>query len=113
MYVDGQTQRDLEILRARDGGLSILNLVDRTRTAPGARHLRFRVTHPLSDAAQITAAQDSIRFLAAADIPFTVDPNRLKEVESYLRIAMEVLCASLAIGRVSWLFTPKRGPPHV
>ena len=91
MYVDGQTQRDLEILRARDGGLSILNLVDRTRTAPGARHLRFRVTHPLSDAAQITAAQDSVRFLAHADVPFTIDPNRLKEVESYLESSFTTL----------------------
>jgi DNA mismatch repair protein MutS len=65
MHLDEMTRRNLELvepLRA-DGGKTLLNVLDRTRTAMGARLLRRWLLHPLLDPARIVVRQDAVATL--------------------------------------------------
>ena len=62
MYLDAMTRRNLELvepLRAGEG-TSLLELLDRTSTAMGARLLRRRVLRPLVEAAAIDRRLDAV-----------------------------------------------------
>jgi DNA mismatch repair protein MutS len=62
MHLDEMTRRNLELvepLRA-DGGATLLDVLDRTRTAMGARLLRRWLLRPLLDPAGIAARQDAV-----------------------------------------------------
>jgi DNA mismatch repair protein MutS len=66
MAIDDATLANLEILEAlRDGGkaATLLGVIDRTRTAPGARRIRRWVARPLTDRARIVARQLAIEAL--------------------------------------------------
>lgn len=70
VYTDGQymdmdinTRRNLELcetMRAKEKKGSLLWVLDRTKTAPGARLLRSYIEHPLLSAAEITKRQGAV-----------------------------------------------------
>ena len=67
MAIDAATRRNLELMRALDGGRrgSLLDAVDRTRTAGGGRLLAARLAAPLTDPAAIGARLDMVAFFVA------------------------------------------------
>ena len=68
MAMDAATRRNLELTRALDGGRrgSLLDVVDRTRTAGGGRLLASRLAAPLTDPGTIAARLDMVAFFAEA-----------------------------------------------
>jgi DNA mismatch repair protein MutS len=65
MRLDPPTRRNLELLGPLGGsGPGLLQLVDRTRTAMGARLLRSRLQEPLLEVGAITARLDAVAALA-------------------------------------------------
>jgi DNA mismatch repair protein MutS len=64
--IDESTQRNLELvknLREGDSHYSLLEVMDETRTAMGRRLLKWRILHPLLEAAAITARLDMVETL--------------------------------------------------
>ncbi len=66
MHIDAATRRNLELIRALDGGRagSLLSMIDRTVTGGGARLLEARITSPSTDIDQITNRLDAISTFA-------------------------------------------------
>ena len=65
MVLDEHTRRNLELVRATGSGQSLLQLLDRTRTAMGARLLRSWVQAPLLKAGDINERVAAVATLAA------------------------------------------------
>ena len=67
MAIDPATRTSLEIDRTTTGGRegSLLSVIDRTVTAPGARLLADRISRPLMSVEAINARLDSVAFLRA------------------------------------------------
>ncbi|MGA1793689.1 MAG: DNA mismatch repair protein MutS [Thermoplasmatota archaeon] len=66
MVLDSTTLRNLEVMRSvRDGSVkgTLLEVLDQTRTAMGARLLRNWIQHPLMDIAAIEERQDAVQAL--------------------------------------------------
>ncbi|MGJ8582856.1 MAG: DNA mismatch repair protein MutS [Marinosulfonomonas sp.] len=65
MQIDASTRRNLELTRSLSGGRegSLLNAIDRTVTAGGARLLERRLSSPSRDLSAIHGRLDSIDFL--------------------------------------------------
>ncbi len=65
MQIDAATRRNLELTQALSGGRegSLLNAIDRTVTAGGARLLERRISAPSRNLSQIHARHESVRFL--------------------------------------------------
>lgn len=65
MEIDAATRRNLEISESLSGGRqgSLLSVIDRTQTGPGARLLAARLAAPLTDIAEIDARLDTVHFL--------------------------------------------------
>ncbi|OOY22954.1 DNA mismatch repair protein MutS [Thioclava sediminum] len=65
MQIDAATRRNLELTQALSGGRegSLLNAIDRTVTAGGARLLERRISAPSRNLSEIHARHDSVRFL--------------------------------------------------
>jgi DNA mismatch repair protein MutS len=64
--IDESTQRNLELvrnLREGDSRYSLLEVMDETRTAMGRRLLKWRILHPLREAAAIKARLDMVETL--------------------------------------------------
>ncbi len=70
LALDATSQAHLEIVRSRaEGGVSLLQAIDRTVTPLGARQLRHWLLYPLRDAQKLTARQEVIAdFLAQPDL---------------------------------------------
>ncbi|TRW99655.1 DNA mismatch repair protein MutS [Paracoccus sp. M683] len=66
MQIDGATRRNLELTQALSGGRegSLLNAIDRTVTAAGARLLERRISAPSRDLDLIHARHDAVQMLA-------------------------------------------------
>jgi DNA mismatch repair protein MutS len=61
MELDAPTRRSLELVEPlTPGGKSLLRLVDRTKTSPGARRLRSWLQAPLTDLGQLTNRQRGV-----------------------------------------------------
>ena len=62
MHLDDMTCRNLELVRPlrADGGVTLLDVIDRTKTAMGARLLRRWILAPLLDTDEISTRQDAI-----------------------------------------------------
>lgn len=65
MQIDAATRRNLELTQALSGGRegSLLNAIDRTVTAGGARLLERRLSAPSRKLSEILARHDAVRFL--------------------------------------------------
>ncbi len=91
LQVDDLTLRDLEIFETRDGGASVFDLLNQTRTRLGARALRQRMATPLSVAFAIRQVQDAIRFLVASRPRLPFHGPELAAVERYVDDPFEIL----------------------
>ncbi|NIM47780.1 MAG: hypothetical protein GTO22_00700 [Gemmatimonadales bacterium] len=90
MLTDANTLKDLDILRSRDGGPSVFDLLDRTKTKGGKRALRSRFENPFREPEAIRQVQSALRFLLEHDIDFSVDPGLVAHVSDYLDSSWEV-----------------------
>jgi DNA mismatch repair protein MutS len=92
LVLDATTQAHLEIIRPRaEGGVSLLQSLDRTATPMGARQLRHWLLYPLRDLAALEARQQFIADLLAA-------PDALRRSRETLR---EVRDLERTVGRLS------------
>jgi DNA mismatch repair protein MutS len=99
LVLDRTTLRCLELVaNTRDGGRegTLLDVLDRTRTAMGARLLRTWLVAPLTDVAAIHVRQDAVEELAAS----SVVRGELRDVLAGVQ-DMERLCARVATNRAS------------
>jgi DNA mismatch repair protein MutS len=70
LVLDATCRRNLELLRnARDGSRrgTLIEAIDRTRTAPGARLLAEWLSRPLADPAAIAVRHDAVAWLVGDD----------------------------------------------
>ena len=100
MQLDENTRRNLELTEPiKNGGSeknTLLYLLRRTQTAPGARKLRNWVDCPLQDKAQINARLDAVEEL----VNRPMDRIALRETLSKV-YDLERLCGKVAYGTVS------------
>lgn len=78
MVVDSATRRNLELtetMREKNKKGSLLWVLDKTKTAMGARRLRFFIEQPLIDIDEIIARQDAVEQLNAS----LIDRDELRE----------------------------------
>ncbi len=97
LSLDESTQRNLELVRnMRDGDVrfSLLETLDETRTAMGARLLKRRILHPLVDPAAIAQRLDAVDTLYRAQGKLAA----LREMLSR-SFDLERLCARVAMDR--------------
>jgi DNA mismatch repair protein MutS len=97
LIIDLTCRRNLELLRnARDGTRrgSLLEAIDRTRTAPGARLLAEWLARPLAEVDPIARRQEAVAALVGTDQVRTDVRSKLAEVYD-----VERLLARIATGR--------------
>ncbi|MDX1396440.1 MAG: DNA mismatch repair protein MutS [Gemmatimonadota bacterium] len=98
MYLDAMTRRNLELvepLRAGEG-MSLLDLLDRTKTAMGARLLRRRVLRPLLDRARIETRLDAVDELVGDESTRGEIRERLSRVRDLERLAARISTGSVS-----------------
>ena len=90
MQMDRQTYRDLEVFEA--DGMSLFELLNRTRTNGGEKALDARLRRPWSNAEKIRAVQDSLRFVIAHRAHFDAIPGEsmISSIEHYLGCGLSV-----------------------
>ena len=97
LVLDDATQRHLELVRTMDGETrgSLLDRIDATKTAPGARLLRRRLLAPRTNVAEIRRRLDGVEL-------FVTQPGLRADIRTRLsRIAdLERLAVKLAVDRV-------------
>jgi DNA mismatch repair protein MutS len=96
MGIDSATRRNLELTETLSGARrgSLLDVIDRTLTAAGARELAARLSSPLTDPSRIGERHDAVAFFAGE--------NELRqELRSDLRRAPDMAraLARLSVGR--------------
>ncbi len=97
MHLDDMTRRNLELvvpLRPEGGG-TLLEVIDRTRTAMGGRMLRRRILRPLLELEEIRERHDAVDELAGDEERRRELRERLGEVRD-----LERLGGKIATGRV-------------
>lgn len=69
MAIDAATRRNLELTQTLGGEKkgSLLSVIDRTKTAAGARLIAARLAAPLTDPASIVGRQDAVGFFLTED----------------------------------------------
>ncbi len=96
LLIDAATRASLEIDRQPGpaGSMSLLAVIDRTLTGPGARKLAADLARPSRDSAEIQSRHDAVAFLVAG-------PEILAEVRRHLKSAPDIERARmrLALGR--------------
>ncbi len=96
LAIDPATRASLEIDRTQKGARagSLLSVIDRTVTGPGARELSTRLNRPLLDVADITARLDAVEF-------FQNQETLRRALRGHLRGAGDMARAAsrLALGR--------------
>jgi DNA mismatch repair protein MutS len=96
MEIDAATRRNLELAQTLSGERkgSLLSVIDRTITGPGARLLAEWLAAPLTDVAAIDARLDAVEFLGA-------QTAAREDIRGTLRAApdMERALSRLALGR--------------
>ena len=96
MALDETTCANLDLVpqRGRDGGPSLLKVLDVTRTAMGARLLRDWLLRPLADKNQIEARLDAVEELLADRMRLRDLIEVLGEMRDIERIVMRIACGS-------------------
>ncbi|MGD0193208.1 MAG: DNA mismatch repair protein MutS [Rhizomicrobium sp.] len=96
MGIDLATRRNLELTETLSGARrgSLLDVIDRTVTAAGARELSHRLASPLTNPAKIAERHDAVSF-------FVADGELRRELRDQLRRAPDVAraLARLTVGR--------------
>ena len=95
--LDKFTIRSLELLQSmQDDGVSLLDVIDRTTTAMGARMLKRWTVFPLMDVTSINKRLDVVEtFFRKPDFRQTIDDNMHRIGD------MERIISKVAVGRVS------------
>jgi DNA mismatch repair protein MutS len=97
LVLDEATQAHLELVRAVDGGRrgSLLDTIDATRTAPGARLLRKRLLAPRTTVGEVRRLHDAVEL-------FVSQPGTRAELRDHLTHVGDVerLAVKLALDRV-------------
>jgi DNA mismatch repair protein MutS len=98
MHLDEMTRRNLELVEPlRPGqGMTLLSLLDRTRTPMGGRRLRRRVLRPLLDRDRIEARLDAIAELVNHPLIRDQVRTRLSPVRDLERVAARVSAGRVA-----------------
>jgi DNA mismatch repair protein MutS len=89
MLLDAATRSHLELFRNSEDGSrarSLIERLDRTQTALGARRLARWLAYPLLDPAAIRARQDGVEFLAERDRPRARLRDALRAVRDLERL---------------------------
>ncbi len=95
--LDESTQRNLEIvsnMRDASSAYTLFQVLDKTRTAPGARTLRSRLLHPLRDMKAITLRLDKVEELYRNQMVLSSLRKKLSGV-----LDLERLSARIALGK--------------
>ncbi len=98
MELDYSTWRNLEIvetLRTKERYGSLLGVLDKTRTAMGARQLRKFLEKPLLDIPSIMARQDAVRILFEAHLERTELRELLVNVRDVQRLMTKIVYDTL------------------
>jgi DNA mismatch repair protein MutS len=93
MFLDPQTQRNLELLEGASGTTrgSLIGVLDQTRTPMGARLLRRWVSQPLCDLTRLRARHDAVeRFVADAILRASVRET-LRRVGDMERVVNRII----------------------
>ncbi len=96
--MDVHTVRNLELvetLRLKERKYSLIWLLDKTKTAPGARVLRNWLMNPLKDKSEIEKRYNYIDLLNLNFLPREELRNDLYEVYDLERLCGKVICGSL------------------
>jgi DNA mismatch repair protein MutS len=96
MVLDAHTRRNLELTRAAGAGVSLLQLLDRTRTAMGARLLRAWVQSPLVQRAGIAERLDAVQALVNDGAAREALPAALRGVRDLERLVARCAQGSTA-----------------
>ena len=87
VYLDPQTRRNLDLFSGRrDGEASLVETLDRTLTAAGARLLRARLGRPLRSAAEAEARLDEVEAFVRAPLPRAALRRELRGVPDLERL---------------------------
>jgi DNA mismatch repair protein MutS len=95
--LDESTQRNLEIvsnMRDASGTYTLFEVLNKTKTAAGARMLRSRLLHPLCDKTAIEARLDRVEELYRNQMLLSILRKRLSAV-----LDLERLSARIALGK--------------
>ncbi len=98
MELDYSTWRNLEIvetLRTKERQGSLLGVLDKTRTAMGARQLRKFLEKPLTDIPSIMARQDAVRVLYDRHLERTELRELLNNVRDVQRLMTKIVYDTL------------------
>lgn len=98
LKMDVHTVRNLELietLRLKERKYSLIWLLDKTKTAPGARCLRNWLMNPLKDKSEIEKRYDYIDLLNLNFLPREELRNNLYEIYDLERLCGKVTCGSL------------------
>ncbi len=98
LRMDVHTVRNLELvetLRLKERKYSLIWLLDKTKTAPGARVLRNWLMNPLKDKSEIEKRYNYIDLLNLNFLPREELRNDLYEVYDLERLCGKVICGSL------------------
>lgn len=90
LYLDDQTQRDLEVLSGPSGKPGLFDWVDSTGTRLGSCALKERFRHPSNDVDEILSIQHTLAFLRKSQVAIPVDDELLGTVDKYLKSRIEV-----------------------
>ncbi len=99
LWIDERSCRNLELMANIQSGSrrgSLLNVIDQTVTAMGARCLREWLRYPLMDAAAITARHDALEEIAGQNTLRADLREALKQVHD-----LERLASKIAMGRAN------------
>lgn len=113
LLMDRQTFRDLEIFEA--DGISLFELLNRTRTNGGQKALEARLRSPWSSGQRIRAVQDSLRFIDQHRAIFDAIPGEsmISAIEHYLGCGLSVASvrnrAEVVVEAVALRVTDVRG----
>lgn len=106
MFLDANTIRNLELLtplRSGEKGLTLLSLLNRTKTAMGARLLRSWIIQPLSNRDKIKQRQEAIEELILNKGLSDDLIERIKKISDLERLAGKIGCGKANPKDLIWL----------
>ena len=91
MRVDKQTQRDLEIFKPDEGGVSLFDFINNTKTTGGKYALEDKFIHPPENLEKIKIQQETIAYLTRNRGRFILPFNdqQIKSIENYISTNIE------------------------
>jgi DNA mismatch repair protein MutS len=97
VHLDRYTIRSLELCDTmNEGGISLLKVIDKTKSAMGARLLRRWILFPLKDEKEICERQDMVEF-------FFKNPSLRNHIQEKLTLIgdLERIVSKISVGRIS------------